>query len=425
MKEYLKKLPAEIKKLIRLAKDIALAKQIRVYLVGGFVRDMLLGAGNLDLDIVVEGNGIIFAEDFARILKAKLTRHLRFGTATLVIPKSGLKIDIATARKETYPAPAHLPEVISGRLQDDLKRRDFTFNAMAVSINRDNFGELIDFFQGRKDLLEKKIRILHNLSFIDDPTRILRAIRFEQRFNFRMERNALARLKEAVQGNMLKKVQPQRLRDELILLLKEERPIKQIKRLQQLAGFGFIHPRLSLSGKGYNLLHLLENQIAWFKKQGLRQRQIDTWLVYFIGLIDSLGAPAAKSICRRFAFTKEETKSILSSQRVTLALIRQLSRKKIPPARIFALLEPLSDEAILLAKAKSYQTNAAKNIRDFLKVYSGMRIDVCGEDLRKLGITPGPDYRKILKKILEAKLNAKVKTREEELALIRKIIQAQ
>ena len=155
MEEHLKRLPKEIKDLIYLARDIAGKKNIAAYLVGGFARDLLLGAKNLDLDIVVEADGISFAEEFACCLKAKLIRHRRFGTATVLV-NPHFKVDIASARKEFYPQPAHLPVVEKGSLKDDLRRRDFTINTMAIDISADNFGRIIDFFGGKDDLRQGK-----------------------------------------------------------------------------------------------------------------------------------------------------------------------------------------------------------------------------------------------------------------------------
>lgn len=265
MEKYLKKLPKEIQGLIYLAGNIATKNNISSYLVGGFVRDLILGVKNLDLDIVVEDDGVKFAEGLASELKARLIRHRRFGTATVVV-SSQLKVDITTARKESYSYPASLPEVYPGTLKDDLFRRDFTINAMAIGINGQHFGQLIDFFGGENDLRQSRIRILHDLSFIDDPTRILRAIRFEKRFNFKIEAKTLKYLKTSVRLGMLKKLSPHRLRDELILILKENKPIKQLKRLKELTGLSFINPHMSLSKKTCQLLQSIESQIGWFKK---------------------------------------------------------------------------------------------------------------------------------------------------------------
>ena len=219
MKKYFKRLNRKLKEIINLAAWVSGKTSMPAYLVGGFLRDLILGVENFDLDIAVEGSGIIFAKMLARKIKAELRTHERFGTATLVID-GFLKIDIATTRSEKYPSCGLLPIVRSGSLRDDLLRRDFTVNAMAACISRSDSQELIDPFGGKKDLLKGKIRILHDLSFQDDPTRILRAIRFEQRFNFTIEPKTLFFLKQAIEKGSLDKVSPQRIGDELILMLK-------------------------------------------------------------------------------------------------------------------------------------------------------------------------------------------------------------
>ena len=434
MKNYLNNLSREVRDLIYLARDVASKKNIPAYLVGGFVRDLILGTKNLDLDIVAEGDGIKFAEDYANLLKANLIRHRRFGTATVILGPN-LKVDIATAREEFYPQPACLPLVSSGTLKDDLFRRDFTINAMAMSIMGRNFGRLIDLFDGMDDLRNKKIRVLHNLSFIDDPTRILRAIRFEKRYNFKIEPETLTYLREAVKIKMLEKVQPQRLRNELILLLKEERPLKQIRRMHELTGFSFINPHLSVSKNIYKLLSAVENQISWFRRAYPKRRQIDTWLMYFMGLIDSLNIGDVQSICSRFVFRKGEERRILTYKKVSHKVILVLSQEKIKPSRIFNLLEHLTFVVILLIKAKSSRQsgipqNAGKNsniqrhIKDFFEIYNGKRLFISGDDLHRLKVAPGPYYQKIFAKVLNAKLQGLVKTKEEELEFIKRLIKA-
>jgi len=455
MKNIVNKLPKELKDLIRLASRIASIKRMPVYLVGGFVRDLLLGVGNLDLDIVVEGSGIEFAEELADSLKARLIRHRRFGTATILYIrgqktapfrvrinngrsvfrskkpwtsasgaslKPHLKIDIASARREFYPEPAHLPVVSPGTLKDDLFRRDFTINSMAISINRENFGKLIDFFKGKPDLDNKKIRILHKVSFIDDPTRILRAIRFETRYDFRIEPETLQLLKKAIRQKMLEKVHPQRTRDDLILMLKEKHPLREIRRLDQLVGFDFISPHTVISKKTYTLLNSLEKEINWFKNIYHNRRLLDSWLMYFMGLIDSLDTRKVKDICRKFAFRKGEEKRILSYKNIKDKLISGLNRKEVKPSKIFSFFEPLSYEVILLLKAKYNHPRIQKHIEDFFKYYNSTRICICGEDLYKLGMLPGPGYKKIFSKVMDAKLNGLVRTKREELLLIEKLI---
>lgn len=420
MRKYLKRLPQEIQNLISLAGDLAHSNNMSVYLVGGFVRDLILGVKNFDLDIVVEGDGIKFAEVLSGKLNVGLIRHRRFGTATVILKKH-LKVDIATARQEYYPEAAHLPEVTCGVLKDDLLRRDFTINAMAISINRQDFGRFIDCFGGRQDLANKEIRVLHNLSFIDDPTRILRAIRFEQRYNFKIEPKTLKLLREANRLKMLERVQPQRLRDELILILKEGYPLKPLNRIKELTRFDFIKSGLSLSKKTSVFLKSIENQISWFKRKYPKRRQLDTWLTYFIGLIDQLNINNIKLICNKFAFRRGEEKRIVAYKKLNPKFIKELSRDKIKASRVFSLLEPLSYEVIILIKAKFKNSNLKKHMEDFFEIYNGIHLYISGGDLHKLGLTPGPYYQKIFHRVLNAKIDGLIKTKKEELELIKKI----
>lgn len=418
MKEYLEKIPEEIKRLINKVRDIAARENVKAYLVGGFVRDLILGVRNLDLDIVIEGEGIKFAEAFADAVGAKITAHKLFGTAT-VFKKPALKIDFSSARKEFYPKPAHLPVVKSGSLKDDLYRRDFTINSMAIGLS--NF-RLVDYFGGGKDLRDKKIRLLHSQSFIDDPTRILRAIRFEQRYDFTIEPKTLSLLTEAVKMKMLELVHPHRMRDDLVLILKERKPIKGIMRIKKLTGFDFISPGLRIDVKSRLLLEAFEKEIGWFNKNYPGRRALDAWLIYLMGLLDSLGIKAIKKISALFGLRKGEEKRLISYKQAGCKFIAELSSPKIKPSRIFVLLERLSYETIIALRAKYMNRVFKRNIADFLEIYNGMRIFVSGEDLHGLGVLPGPRYQKIFARVLNAKLNGQVKTKEEELSLIRELL---
>jgi len=418
MMGLLDKIPGELKGLISKLRDEAFSGGFNAYLVGGFVRDLILGVKNLDLDILVEGDGIKFAGSFAGSQGGKITAHKQFGTATVLL-KSGIKVDFSSARKEVYPKAAHLPVVSPGSLSDDLYRRDFTINAMAISLDD---GRVIDLFRGSRDLKHKKIRVLHDLSFKDDPTRILRGIRFEQRLRFTIEPLTLKLLKEAARLKLLQKVHPHRTRDDLILVLKESDPIKAIRRIEKLAGLAFIHPDLKLSAKAYAYLRSLEKEIKWFNKNYPGRRRLDTWLIYLIGLLGPLNLSAARDICGRFGLRKGEEKRILSCKNISRAFIADLSRPKAKPSRIFALLEPLSYEAILSLRAKYNNPALRGHIADFLDVYNGMCLLVSGDDLHCLGLPPGPRYREIFTRALDAKLNGEVMNKEEELSLIRKLL---
>lgn len=419
MKKYLKKIPQELQGLINKVQDIAAKRNTRAYLVGGLVRDLILGVKNLDLDIVIEGDGIKIAQDFADSLAVKITVHRQFGTATVFV-KPGLKVDFSSSRKEYYPQPGHLPLVEAGSLRDDLFRRDFTVNAMAIGLKD---GRLVDYFGGLDDLRHEVIRVLHPLSFIDDPTRILRAVRFEQRYDFKIEPKSLELLKEASRLGLLERIHPHRTRDDLILVLKEKNPLKEIKRIEKIAGFDFILPHFKVSPKTFLFLKALEKEINYFHRNYTERRPLDTWVIYLIGLLEVLDAKAIKKICVKFGLRRGVGIRLLSYKRSrSRHIIAELSKAGIKPARIFTLLEPLSYETILALRASCANPVFKRNIADFLDIYNGMRILVSGNDLAGLGVLPGPRYQKIFTQVLKAKLNGQVKTKDEELALIKQLL---
>jgi len=213
-----------------------------VYVVGGFVRDLLLNIPNYDIDVVVEGNGIEFAKYVGKQLDAIVVPYEKFYTATLVF-KDGFKIDVATARTEYYEKPGELPQVDVSTIKKDLYRRDFTINAMAIKLNPNEFGVLYDFFNCQKDLEEGIIRILHNLSFIEDPTRMIRAVRFESRYNFKIEEHTLEILKRNLEANYLERVSGARIRQEIEKILEERQPLIAIRRLAELGILKHIFPK--------------------------------------------------------------------------------------------------------------------------------------------------------------------------------------
>lgn len=419
MKISLKRLPRQVLAVVKAARAVAEEAGVCAYLVGGFVRDLHLGVANLDVDIVVEADGIAFAQHLGQRLHARLIRHSRFGTATLILP-AGSKVDIATARRESYPSAASLPVVTPAGLRDDLARRDFTINAMAVAISGDAFGSLIDFFDGRADLTRKVIRVLHDASFIDDPTRILRAIRFEQRLGFRIEPHTRALLRQAVRRRMLAVVEPQRIRDELILILQEPLVLAAVRRLHQLAGFKFISPSLGYPAATRLLLRRIAGQIDWFNAHLSHRRQLDGWLIYLLGLLAPLSLAQVKKTCSRFVLRKGQEKRLRDCKMITAGTIRRLCRRAAA-SDIFFLLEPHSYETILFLKARYRHRLLQKHIADFFLCYNGTRLGMSGHDLARLGVSPGPDYQRIFRRLLAAKLDGRICHKEDELAEAKKL----
>src|SRR3989338_8065362 len=270
-------LPKHIARLLKMIGRKANEIGSSAFVVGGLVRDLLMGFKNIDLDIVVEGDAIELGSALVGDLGAALVAHKRFGTCT-ILTKEKLKIDLATARKESYERPAALPTVEFSSLKNDLSRRDFTINAMAVSINRETFGQLIDFFKGVSDLRHGRIRVMHDKSFIDDPTRIFRAVRFEQRFGFAIDGHTQELIQNAVgPERMFEHVGPQRIRDEVILILKEKEPIRALKRMEELHEFRFIHPKIKFGRDTERSFRAVGEACEWYEGANFKKRAIAKW----------------------------------------------------------------------------------------------------------------------------------------------------
>ncbi len=428
--EKLNKQPKEVIGRIRLIARIAEELKLPAYAVGGFVRDIILGSKNfeasaspgvnsecnrtVDLDIVAEGDGIDFARELSRRVKgSKCIKHRQFGTATIAAEEK-TKIDIASARKEIYEHPACLPKVMPGTIKDDLARRDFSINAMALDISREHFGGLVDFFHGRQDINKKIVRALHAGSFIDDPTRILRAIRFEQRFGFTIEPQTLRLIREAVDLHMLEKVHDHRLRDELMLILKEPAAVRCIKRVDALCGFGFIHNDLRISRGTIVSLEEIRNLHIWFEENFSHRRKVELWVLYLAILLEALDARQVGIILSEFAFRKAEVKIILSFKEQAGKVLSGLEAAD-SPSQIYKVLYGLSYETLLLILLIARTKNIKQKITDFLRLYSVSRIFISGHELKEYGIPQGPRFKEILKELLYAKLDGRFSTKEEEL----------
>ena len=292
-------------------------------------------------------------------------------------------------------------------------------------VNRKGFGELIDFFAGQEDLRHKRIRILHDLSFVEDPTRIFRAIRFEQRYNFKIDKHTQDLIKKAVGLKMFERVQKQRIREELILLLSEKEPIKVIKRMAQLHQLSFIHPKIKLNKALIDLLQRIEERLIWFNSYLPQKRSLDKWLIYLIALFDQLNYKETLETCHKFVFNKGDIKRILSYKRASPRILRVLSKRNpLKPSHIFKLLEPMSYEVILLSLAKSKTKITEERISDFFTKYNGMRLNITGRDLKRIGLESGPQFKEILNKALYEKIDGKVKTKEDELEFVRRLVGA-
>lgn len=427
-------LPQKLFALIREIGEMADSRDVSAFLVGGFVRDLLMGGRNYDLDLVVEGDAVKFGKKLADKLGAALVVHERFGTSTVVNdwpPWLGepahadnkFKIDIATARTERYDRPAALPRVQFSSLRKDLYRRDFTVNAMALDINSRDFGLLIDFFNGRKDLGRGIIRVLHDNSFIDDPTRIFRAVRFEQRFGFRIEEHTEYLIKNAVKKEMFKWTENQRIKDELILILKEDMPEKAVMRMKQLHELRFLHPGLRLRSDLGKIYKRLRQETRWYLGNAVCRQEIQIWVMNLMFMLDKLSVQDTDEFLENFIFTRNESNKIRSYSSGAQRIIRKLSSgKKVSPGEIYDVLEGIAHEVLICICSRTSSRRVRSRIRRFLSCYCGVKTEVKGKDLKKLGLKPGPQYNRILKEVLHRKLAGKLKSRSEELGFVKKVI---
>ncbi|MBI3604101.1 MAG: CBS domain-containing protein, partial [Nitrospirae bacterium] len=413
------RLPAKVVRLLQQAGELGDALGLSVYVVGGFVRDLLLGIDNLDLDLVVEGDGIAFARALGRQVAARVKVHERFGTAVVIVP-DGFKLDVATARTEYYEYPTALPTVEQSSIKKDLYRRDFTINTLAIRLNG-RFGELIDFYGGQRDLKEKTIRVLHSLSFVEDPTRVIRAIRFEQRFGFRLGKETLTLIKGAAKMDLFHRLSGQRLLTELILLFSEDEPRKAVARLGELDLLRFIHPALAWSSRLATLLKGVEQAVDWYRLSDLRQ-QIDPWLVYFMASMEVIPHKAVGETLTRLAAPERVAEKVRAGHAASHRILRQLVKRPPPsPADTYRLLHGQADETVLLLMAKTKSDAAKRRISAYLTTYQQVKPSLTGVDLKAMGLKPGPQYKKILEKLLEARLNGQVASEAGERELVRRL----
>ena len=415
------RLPGKVVALLEEAGRLADRTDVALFVVGGCVRDLLLAIQNLDLDLVVEGDGIAFARTLGEMWHARVKAHERFGTAVVLLP-DGFKLDVATARTEYYEYPTALPTVEQSSIKKDLYRRDFTINALAVRLNEKGFGDVLDFYGGQRDLNDKVVRVLHGLSFVEDPTRVFRAIRFERRFGFHLGRDTAALIGGAVKMNLFHRLSGHRLLEELKLLLDEREPKHAVRRLADFDLLKFIHPKLVWSNRLKSLLETIEQALDWYRLLYL-DRKVDIWLVYMTGLLEVLPERAVTEVLKRFPFSEPETAKLKMARAGCHAVMRRLGKRPpLRPAETYRLLSGLSDEVLLSLMAKSKGESVKRQVSAFLITYQHVKPALTGDDLKAMGLKPGPHFKNVLDRLLDARLNGEVKTETEEKALVGRLL---
>ncbi len=407
-----KRLPARILEVLENCGQVAEQIGMNAYLVGGMIRDLLLHRDNMDVDIVVEGDGIKFADTFAQKYGCQVAAHRRFGTARLIF-QDRFKIDVATARTESYHAPAALPQVHGGILRQDLYRRDFTINTLAIDLSSNHFGQLVDYFGGWDDLHQGVIRVLHGLSFIDDPTRALRAIRFATRFNFRISQDTERLMKSAVDSRVLEKLTGKRLWAELKNLLQEKHPIAAMQMLQQYRLLSFVHPAVGIDSFVLELLYRVESVLSWFNLNFPHEKVLH-WKIYLMALLEKLNRAERMAVAQRFQLVSSVQEILRFYKSNIRDIFSRLKTGDNSSSLYFSLREyPL--EVLLYAMARIEEQDYKQRIANYIRDLRDIRLDINGDDLVQMGMKQGPEIRELLDEVMKAKLNGQTPDRDAQL----------
>ncbi len=422
-------LPAPLFNLVRHISRVAHQMGIVPYFVGGLVRDILLGQTISDIDMVVEGDAIALAERLADELGGRVIAHKRFGTAKWVLsdtvfasvaenvsadhelPRSA---DFVTARTEFYTYPTALPQVAQSSIKQDLHRRDFTINTLAIRLDPEHWGELLDFYGGEEDLEKGTIRVLHSLSFVDDPTRILRAARLESRLEFELDPRSEELIEDALP--LLKRVSGDRIRHELELIFREDEPERALCRLDELGALSSIHHRLQcdpwLTRKFRSLRERLDPEI-WDLKNG------DICFVQLALLAYRLEENELGALSERLNVKSgtEDDLLLLGDLRQKIPLLHESHR----PSAIYQLLRPYPGRVLAAVWIATDSQDAQERILCYQSHWRFAEPEITGDDLREMGLEPGPLFGDLLKRLRQARLNGDVSTREEEMALIERM----
>ncbi len=408
MKEPIAQLPEGIRERLRQAGRLADETGLDLYLVGGTVRDMFLGRSRTDIDLAVDGDGMGFASRLACRTEGRYTPHSRFLTATVDLPEGG-SLDVATARGETYERPGALPRVAPASMDVDLARRDFTINAMAVSLNGRSFGNLVDPFDGRGDLRSRLVRILHDQSFIDDPTRLFRAVRFEQRLRFRLERGTERRFREAVSEGVIGDLSGPRLLEQLRLICVEPDPWPVFDRLERLDALRAIHPSLA-SDDG---LKTLVRDIS--QPGDLASSAHDGWwILYLVALFRPRREETLHGIVDRLKPNRRLRKAIEDMSRWS-RVERAVEEGGIDtPADFYRAVRTISEDTMLFLTLTHPDKALRSRCETYYRHHRHTRLSIDGGTLKELGIPEGPAYGQILDEVLSMKINGEIGTATEE-----------
>jgi tRNA nucleotidyltransferase (CCA-adding enzyme) len=415
-------LPRAITVLLREIGETAAELGCNAYVAGGFVRDLLLHVKNSDIDIVIEGDGIRFAKFLAEQRHGIVHPHEKFGTATVIFPDQ-TRIDVATARLEYYEHPAAMPTVEHSSIKLDLYRRDFTINAMAIHLNPERFGTLVDYFNCQNDLKERRIQVLHNLSFVEDPTRIFRAIRFEGRLDFTITRHTEKLIKNTVQMNLFDRFEEPRFFHELKLILSEDNPVPALQRMAGFKLFPFLwpdlRPNLKIDRRFLHFLTQAGQAISWFKLLYLPDK-LETWMVYLLAIMSRSRTKELIAFCHRFDIPPRQRKKLIVQKTEGERIAQEMQKRPFfKPSETYWLLQGLDIEGLLYLMTIARKRYIQQAVSLYVTTLRKATPLVGGEELKAMGYIPGPQFRAIRNHLIEMQLDGEVTSHGQALAFIR------
>lgn len=413
-------------RILHLVANEASQRGLPLYIVGGSVRDLILGSATKDLDLTVEGDAVSLAQSLGKHHGGKVTAHKKFGTAKWFLPKSlrtetSESLDLISARSETYQHPAALPTVKPGSMDDDIHRRDFTINTLAIRLDGLYFGQLRDDLHGMEDLKNGIVRVLHDQSFIDDPTRMYRAVRYAERNGFRIAESTLALIPDA--RLLIEKLSAQRIRHELDLILEEWNASSMLNRLAELDLLHPIHPALSYDDsirarlENLHTYRGLQHLSPWNITKGEQMNDSDLgWLLWLM----SFSKENIASLNARLQFTADLLASLFA---VSMMFEDQSAFVGLKPSGCVERLESYPVNAVEAMGYVAKDPRIKELFDEYISKWRYIKPHTTGNDLKSLGIEPGPRYAVILRKLRNAWLNGEVKTEEEEKKLLKDLTQ--
>ncbi|BBB31870.1 CCA tRNA nucleotidyltransferase [Thermotomaculum hydrothermale] len=420
LKDRLKEnLPDNIYSILETASDLAEEKGVELYIVGGFVRDLLLKKKNYDLDLVVSEDGMEFGKALAKKLGGRVKTHEKFNTAVVIL-ENDLRVDVATLRFEYYELPGDLPKVTPGNLFHDLYRRDFTINAMAICLNRKRFGDLIDYFNGKRDLKDRIIRVLHSLSFIDDPTRILRALRFKHRFQFKIGKTTESLMLSAANLNIFERITGIRYLKEFKQLFAERNASFILDDFEKYGCLKFFGDKISIDHYIKQIALNIDSVLTWYKL--LYKNSAEDWLLYLMAILIHSKRDERLKIAEKLTL-KKRAKNILLNYKAFLreySIFAKWQDRKL--SEYYHFFKGVEIEILLFAIAFFDDEKYRKNISLYIDKYMDFKLYVSGKDVIKFGIKEGREIKKILDRVISEAIDYHITSKKEQIEILNRVI---